>query len=69
MANNSLLDKQPSLSLTDITGKVLQMHKQVRQATTRIVTDGLADGAYVLVISWGNDHRTVKLVKQTGANR
>ncbi|MFT4062624.1 MAG: T9SS type A sorting domain-containing protein [Edaphocola sp.] len=51
------------------TGKVLQAHKQVRQATTRIVTDGLADGTYVLIIGWGNGHRTVKLVKQTGANQ
>jgi hypothetical protein len=61
-----LLAKGCSISLTDITGKVLYQQRAVVDAVSAIDLQGYADGAYFIIIATNNDRHTVKIVKQTG---
>lgn len=61
-----LLAKGCSISLTDITGKVLYQQRIVTETVSAIDLQGYADGAYFIIIATSNDRHTVKIVKQTG---
>jgi hypothetical protein len=62
-----VLAKGCSLSLTDITGKVLYQQHAVTDVVSAIDLQGYADGAYFIIIATSNDRHTVKIVKQTGS--
>jgi hypothetical protein len=62
-----LLAKGCSISLTDITGKVLYQQRAVADAVSIIDLQGYTDGIYFIIIATSNDRHTVKIVKQTGS--
>ena len=60
----AMLTKGCSITMNDLTGKVLFQQNKVSDAVTSISLDGLADGTYFIQIVSGKDRHTVKVVKQ-----
>jgi len=64
VVSQGILDNNAELLLMDQLGRILY-RKKVEATTTTISTKQMADGAYNIIVQYGNNKSTLKIVKET----